>query len=190
MKLVSTTLTGNSAELIGDALTSVVKWVDMCLVIDTGVTDDTLQIARDIAGNKYVERKLEWTNDFSAARNFALDAAHELGGDWALTLDTDERIPSNGEDLRAALGSAKEGVIMLMDAGRTYAKERFFRLPMPERYQGPTHESFASYKVGTRTLTKATFSEVSKSAEQLQRKFERDVAILEPHVRANPTDPR
>jgi tetratricopeptide (TPR) repeat protein len=190
MKLVSTTLTGNSAALIGDALASVVAWVDTCLVIDTGVTDDSLAIARRVAGDKYAERKLEWTHDFSAARNFALDAAYELGGDWALTLDTDERIETNGVDLRAALGAATEGVLMLFDSGHHYAKERFFRLPMPERYAGPTHESFASYKVGTRTLERAVFRELTKSEAELRRKFERDVAILEPYVRSHPDEPR
>jgi tetratricopeptide (TPR) repeat protein len=190
MKLVSTTLTGNSAALIADALKSVVGWVDTCLVIDTGVTDETLRIAREVAGDKYVERQLAWTNDFSAARNFALDAAHELGGDWAVTLDTDERIEPNGEDLRAALGSTKEGVVMLFDAGRTYAKERFFRLPMPERYSGPTHEAFAAYQVGSRTLGRAFFRELPKSEAELARKFERDVAVLTPYVRDNPGDPR
>jgi glycosyltransferase involved in cell wall biosynthesis len=190
MKLVSTTLTANSSALIADAIASVVEWVDVCLVIDTGVTDDSLEIARRVAGDKYVERRLAWTNDFSAARNFALDAAHELGGTWAIMLDTDERIAPNGEDLRAALGSAEEGVIMLMDSERTYAKERCFRLPMPERYSGPTHESFASYKVGTRTLGRAVFREEPKSSHDLRRKFERDVAILEPYVREHPSDPR
>jgi tetratricopeptide (TPR) repeat protein len=190
MKLVSTTLTGNAAALIGDALKSVVGWVDVCLVIDTGVSDDTLTVARAIAGDKYAERRLVWTDDFSAARNFALAAAHELGGDWAVTLDTDERIEPNGVDLRAALGQAKEGVLMVMDHERTYAKERFFRLPMPERYAGPTHECFAAYRVGVRTLERATFRELAKSPEELRKKFERDAAILEAHVRAHPDDPR
>jgi glycosyltransferase involved in cell wall biosynthesis len=190
MKLVSTTLTGNAAALIGDALRSVLDWVDVCLVIDTGVTDDTLTIARDVAGSKYEGRTFPWRDDFAAARNFALDAAHELGGDWAVTLDTDERIEPNGANLRSLLGEATEGVLMVMDAARSYAKERFFRLPMPVRYVGPTHESFASYEVGTRTLERATFREVPKTTEQLRRKFERDAAILEAHVHAHPKDPR
>ena len=50
MKIASTTLTGNSAGIIADALRSAVEWVDICLVIDTGVTDDTLAIAQNIAG--------------------------------------------------------------------------------------------------------------------------------------------
>lgn len=190
MKLVSTTLTGNNADIIGDALRSVVEWVDACLVIDTGVTDRSLEIAREIAGEKYVERRFRWVSDFSAARNFALGAAAELGGDWALTVDTDERIELRGEDLRAALEAATEGVLMVMDASGTYAKERVFRLPAKARFTGPTHESYPSYQVGTRTLDLVRFVELPKSPEAYRAKFERDVEILRRHTRAHPKDPR
>ncbi len=190
VKIASTTLTGNNADIIGDALASVVDWVDMCLVIDTGLSDDSLKIAQQVAGSKLVERRFEWTQDFSAARNFALDAAHAIGADWAVTLDTDERIEPNGEDLRAAMAQATEGVLMLSDAGHTYAKERCFRLPARERFEGPTHESFPGYKVGVRTLARATFRELEKSAAASRRKFERDLQILTAHVRAHPNDAR
>ena len=190
MKIASTTLTGNNAEIIGDALRSALAWADHCLVIDTGVTDESLAIAKEIAGPKFVSRRFAWTRDFSAARNFALDAAHELGADWAVTLDTDERILANGEDLRAVMTSAKEGVLMMSDEKGTYAKERCFRLPARERFQGPTHEFFPAYKVGVKTLGRAAFRELDKSPEGLRNKFQRDLEILEPYVRAHPADPR
>ena len=101
VKIASTTLTGNNASIIGDALRSVVDWVDTCLVIDTGVSDESLAVAEGVAGAKFVLRRFDWIRDFSAARNFALDAAHAVGADWAITVDTDERIQPNGEDLRA-----------------------------------------------------------------------------------------
>jgi glycosyltransferase involved in cell wall biosynthesis len=188
--IASTTLTGNNASIIADAIKSAVDWVDICLVIDTGVTDDTLHIAREIAGSKYVERRFDWIGDFSAARNFALDAAHEIGAHWAVTLDTDERIHPEGVDLRGTLSSASEGVLMLSHAARTYAKERFFRLPCPERFSGPTHESFPAYKLGSRTLERAHFSELGKTPEQLRRKFLRDAEILRPYITQHPRDAR
>jgi glycosyltransferase involved in cell wall biosynthesis len=190
MKLISTTLTGNSGALIRDAICSVVDWVDLCLVIDTGVTDDSLQIAREAAGSKYAERKFAWVNDFSAARNFALDAAFDLQGDWAVTVDTDERIECNGEDIRGAIETASEGVLMVRDASGTYAKERFFRLPVRSRFRGPTHESFPAYEVGLRVLEKARFKEVPKTPEEYRAKFERDAGILARHTQQNPKDPR
>jgi glycosyltransferase involved in cell wall biosynthesis len=190
MKLVSTTLTGNNAELIGDALRSVLDWVDVCLVIDTGVTDGSLQVARELAGDKYRGRAFPWCNDFAAARNFALDAAHELGGDWAVTVDTDERLDLKGEDIRAVLQGATEGVLMMADQSGAYAKERFFRLPAAARFTGPTHESFPAWKVGSRVLAKARFTELPKSKEGYRRKFERDAAVLADYTREHPNDPR
>jgi tetratricopeptide (TPR) repeat protein len=69
-------------------------------------------------------------------------------------------------------------------------KERFFKLPMNERWVGPTHEAFAAYKVGCRTLGGVTFSEIAKSAEASRKKFERDVRALTEHTQTHPLDPR
>ncbi len=190
LKLISTTLTGNSEREIRDALRSVVDWVDVCLVVDTGVTDRTLEVAREIAGDKLVVREFAWRHDFSAARNFCLDAAHDLGGSWAITVDTDERLDLNGDDLRTTLRETPHGVVMMPDRDRVYMKERVFRLPMPVRYNGPTHESFTGYEVGLEILESASFWELPKTPEQLKRKFERDLEVLRPYVESHPYDPR
>ena len=77
--IVSTTLTGSNADIIGDAIASVLEQVDRCLVIDTGAKDDSIDVARRVAGDKLLVREFPWQNDFSAARNFALEAATEAG---------------------------------------------------------------------------------------------------------------
>jgi tetratricopeptide (TPR) repeat protein len=190
MKLVATTFTSNAASIIRDAIKSVVSWVDVCLIIDTGVTDATLEIARRAAGDKYVARTFRWRNDFSAARNFALDTARKLGGDWAVTVDTDERLDLMGQNIRAVLASANEEMLMMSSKDGSYVKERFFRLPTRVRWSGPTHESFPSYKVKRRVLGKGFFHELPKSASALRRKFERDAAMLEAYTRKHPFNPR
>src|SRR6187551_2491141 len=90
--IVSTTLTGSNADIIGEALASVLEQVDRCIVIDTGARDDTLDVARKVAGDKLLLREFPWKNDFAAARNFALEAAAAPSASWAVTLDTDERL--------------------------------------------------------------------------------------------------
>ena len=187
--IVATTLSGNAAADIGDALRSVVDWVDWCLLIDTGISDGTIRVAREIAGPKLVVRAFPWTNDFGAARDFALAAAHELGADWAVTLDTDERLDLQGLDIHDALREAAAETLHVQHEAGTYGKERFFRLPARGSWHGPTHEAYSGGGP-TATLPQLVFDELGKDADQYRKKAERDIAILIPHIAAHPHDPR
>ncbi|HET7094851.1 MAG TPA: glycosyltransferase, partial [Thermomicrobiales bacterium] len=190
LRLVSVTLAGNgNAAIIGDALRSVVNWVDACIVLDTGIADDTLEAARAVAGDKLVVRSFPWIDDFAAARNAALEAAAAWGAAWAAILDTDERIDLRDVDIRAALTAAEADVLLVAHDGGTYAKERFFRLPARGRFHGPTHEAFLAN--GPRAeLAGPVFREEPKSADGYRRKAERDIAILTRHTADHPDDPR
>ncbi|HEY1696513.1 MAG TPA: glycosyltransferase [Polyangiaceae bacterium] len=189
MKLISTTLTGNCEKVIGDALKSVVDWVDHCLVIDTGVTDRTLEVARDIAKDKYIEGKFPWINDFAAARNFALQAAHEAGGTWSMSLDTDERIETHGEDVRGALEACDVECVLVMHYSETHYRERIFRMPAKHRFTGPTHESYPGYK-SFAFLDKTRTVELEKTPEEALRKFVRDAVVLTDYTAKHPEVPR
>jgi hypothetical protein len=190
--IVSTTLTGSNADIIGDALASIAPHVDRCLVIDTGARDSTLEVARRVAGEKLFVREFPWRNDFAAARNFALEAATQLGARWAVTVDTDERLHfAPGVELRQALLQAKGKVLLVAIEDGSYAKERVFRLPAKVRWTGPTHEAVQGKRDGDNgVLAGVTFSELPKDAAALAAKFERDVAILRAHTAAHPADAR
>jgi len=58
--------------------------VDEQIVVDTGSTDRTVEIAEEMGAKVF---HFEWINDFSAARNYAIDKAK---GDWIIFLDCDE----------------------------------------------------------------------------------------------------
>ncbi|WP_248085540.1 tetratricopeptide repeat-containing glycosyltransferase family 2 protein [Paenibacillus silvae] len=76
----------NEAEGLNRCLESVVGLVDEIVIVDTGSTDNTLQIAREHNVKLY---NYAWNNDFAAARNYALD---QSTSDWNLVLDADEFI--------------------------------------------------------------------------------------------------
>jgi len=190
MRLISTTLAGNNQELIADALQSVLPFVDKCILIDTGITDSTLDIAKEIAKKKLVVKKYLWKNDFSDARNFALEAAKEAGADWAITVDTDERIHVNQDDIRKFLESTAESLVLMEYLDGHYRKERAFRIPTVGAYYGPTHEAFVGHASRPAVFPTARFSEIPKTVEGYRRKFERDVVILSQHTAENPNDPR
>jgi glycosyltransferase involved in cell wall biosynthesis len=81
----------NEEQFIAGCLDSARPFVDEIVVLDTGSTDRTVEIAR--AHGARVEH-FTWCNDFAAARNVAIDA---VTTDWVLMLDADERLtPESG----------------------------------------------------------------------------------------------
>lgn len=74
----------NEAETLPRCLDSVRDFVDEMVVVDTGSTDDTPEIARDRGAEVFT---FDWCDDFAAARNASLSYA---SGDWILVLDADE----------------------------------------------------------------------------------------------------
>ena len=84
MKLTVTVITHNEADHIGAALDSV-AWADEVIVVDSGSTDRTVEIARAKASRVIVR---EWPG-YSAQKNFAADQA---ANEWVLSMDADERV--------------------------------------------------------------------------------------------------
>ena len=67
-------------------LSSAKELADEMVIYDTGSSDNSIVIARQF-GAKVIEGY--WDEDFSRARNEALEDCH---GDWILWLDADEAI--------------------------------------------------------------------------------------------------
>lgn len=82
-KISAIIIVKNGENLIKDCINSV-SFCDEVIVVDSGSTDKTLDIAKDMGAKVYV---LE-SDDFSALRNFGLEKA---AGEWILYVDVDER---------------------------------------------------------------------------------------------------
>lgn len=185
--IVSVTVTDSREQEIVGALQSVVDRVDLVVVIDTGVRDRTLDLAREVAGDKLYVENHEWI-DFSAARNFGLDAARHLGAKWALIVDSDERINFHGEDLREKLESTTADALLVEADNGFYAKEKFIRLASAAHYYGPTHEVLLG---GSRDHFRGvSFTELLKTDAALEAKHRRDIPLLKEFIEKNPSDPR
>ena len=101
----------NEMEFLADCLRPLAPRCDQVVIVDTGSTDGTIGLAERYATTLL---KRPFTDDFSAARNAALDRAHT---DWALFLDADERLTGpEFERLRALLPtlSAEVGGVRLL----------------------------------------------------------------------------
>lgn len=82
----------NEEKTIGDTLKSVKDMVDEIIVVDTGSTDNSIDIIKSYGGKVYRE---EWKDDFSYIRNIGLNKAK---GKWILVLDCDEIINDEGKE--------------------------------------------------------------------------------------------
>lgn len=80
----------NEEQFIKQSLESVNELVDEIIIVDTGSTDNTINIIKSLPFiNKIKIFNFEWVNDFSKARNFSIEKATS---DWILVLDSDETI--------------------------------------------------------------------------------------------------
>jgi glycosyltransferase involved in cell wall biosynthesis len=129
-------------------LAAVAEHVDELIVVDTGSTDRTVEIAESF-GARILHH--EWDGDFSAARNVALDAATS---DWLFYLDADEvLVEGDGPRLRELLGRTwREGFwftetnhVGEIEDGVAVAHNalRLFRNRPAYRFEGRVHEQFA-----------------------------------------------
>lgn len=85
----------NEGKYLRGCLESVKGVVDEIVIVDTGSTDKTVEIAREYGAKIYY---YEWSKDFSAARNFALE---KCTYEWILYLDADERLmPQSREEVK------------------------------------------------------------------------------------------
>jgi glycosyltransferase involved in cell wall biosynthesis len=76
----------NEAQLMGNCLRGVGEFADEILVVDTGSTDKTVEIARKF-GARIIRHR--WDGSYGRARNVYVRSAR---GDWILVLDGDEAI--------------------------------------------------------------------------------------------------
>ena len=91
----------NNEQTIRPCLESIRPWVDEMIVVDTGSTDSTPQICREL-GAFVVD--WAWRDDFSAARNESLRHAT---GEWLFWMDSDDTIPQDcGQRLRRLVDAA------------------------------------------------------------------------------------
>lgn len=99
----------NEATTLPACLDSVRAVVDELVVVDTGSTDGTQQVAREYGA---IVPEFAWTGDFAVARNYALQ---HVTGDWVLVLDADEQlVPAVVPEIQRAIADPQALVINLI----------------------------------------------------------------------------
>lgn len=120
-------------------LTSLAGVVDEIVVVDTGSSDASVDIAEGHGARVFHH---QWEDDFSRARNVGLE---QVRGRWVLYIDADERLgPVNREELVQRLEGAREVAfrILLHPFVRStpYYEYRLWRNDDRIRFSGVIHE--------------------------------------------------
>jgi tetratricopeptide (TPR) repeat protein len=184
----------NEGHRIGKCLESVQGLVDEIVVVDTGSTDNTLEVVAQYGAKTGY---FEWCDDFSAARNVSLSLAT---GDWIMWLDPDDVLPKDchakiREVMRQGLGKKKAYYWVLDDRGfepvRCLQMRLFPNLP-GVKFTMPIHEQVTPSLADIGVTCEVTDIRVEhygySSPEVVKEKQNRYLGIIESWLKKHPDD--
>lgn len=197
----------NEEDNIEYCLSHLKSVVDEQIVVDTGSTDRTVEIAEKVRAKVF---HFDWIDDFSAARNFALSKAK---GDWIIFLDCDEYFSDSSiqlikKHIKGINGNRNiDGILselINIDKDKnviSVAKNvspRIFRNRKNIKYRNRIHEFLSDTKRekfnfsvvcldGSNEL-KILHTGYDKKVVQEKNKNERNISMLKKELAENPTD--
>ena len=161
MKLSLCVICKNEERTIERCINSVKNEVDEMIIVDTGSTDKTIDIAKSLGAEVF---EIEWEKDFAKARNYAISKAT---GDWIIFLDADEYVLEEDRQYTRnyvieAMNRDKEAILVEMinvgdkDITSIFRPIRLFKRHSNIMYTGKIHEII--YRTD-RTIKMLTFRE-------------------------------
>lgn len=192
MKLSACYIVRNEEQNITASLASIKQVVDEIIVVDTGSTDRTKELAGAYGAVIY---DYPWQDDFSAPRNFAITKA---SGDWILFMDADEVLVSPEsfrQEWEKLLEEAECDIILLrrwdIDSLREKKQTvsdfspRLFRNCAELRYQGRIHEQIVKSHGELKKIFAPEAMSMWHTGYQPQviaEKLQRNLAILQMEI--------
>jgi GT2 family glycosyltransferase/tetratricopeptide (TPR) repeat protein len=189
----------NEEENLAECLASIEGLVDEIVVVDTGSTDRTRELAERLGARVF---EFPWVDDFAAARNESLRHAT---GDWVFWMDADDRLSAESRERLRALfaGLDSENAAYAMKCrcvpdretgvATTVDHVRLFRNRPDVRWRYRVHEQILPAVRATGAEVRAAdvvIEHVGYTDPALRaKKQERDLRLLELDQQANPDDP-
>ncbi len=186
----------NEEAYLQECLESIEDVVDEIIVVDTGSTDRTVEIAMQFDAEVH---HIPWNDDFAAARNESIKHAT---GDWILQLDADERLdPESKKELRRWLeNKSKMCASVLIDSpkeennkGHISRAHRLFRNLPGIEYSGLIHEQVSPSV--SKLKGEEGFSNIKvmhlgydKSEDEMHEKSERNYQLLKRQIAQEPNN--
>jgi hypothetical protein len=177
-------------------LASAVDLVDETIVVDTGSSDSTREVAAGF-GARVVD--FAWIDDFAAARN---ESIRQARGDWIFWLDADDRIDdANREKLRTLFAQLPDELLAYLVEYRALEnphapgvdRAALFRNHAQVRWEHRVHEQIlpALERQGGRVCPTdvVIWHKGYGDPDQVRRKLERNFRLLQLEYAETPFDP-
>ncbi|MCF6152840.1 putative glycosyltransferase fused to TPR-repeat domain [Candidatus Kuenenia stuttgartiensis] len=198
VKLSACLIVKNESGILPRCLESIQSFADEIIIVDTGSTDNTVEIALRYKAKVH---HFQWRNDFSAARNESLQHAN---GDWILYIDADEIIDkANALKIRSLINSKD---IMALTVRQCIPQQcdniatsfyseycRVFRRHPEIRFEGTIHEQIlpSIKRLGGKILRTDIIIHhwaYAFSKEKKRQRAERNLNYLLKEFEKNPDD--
>lgn len=179
----------NEEKNIGHCLNALKQYPFEIVITDTGSNDHTKKFAHKYTDKVY---DFEWTQDFSAARNFCISKA---SNDWILSIDCDEYLEPFDYGLLESLLYANThsvGTIQIKNQMTTRSgQDSYFTMSVPRlfnrkyyHFYSPIHEQIVPIKANDIYCVFTTelcviHSGYNGSPEEMAVKQKRNIDILE-----------
>lgn len=192
IRLTACMMVKNEEEMLPRCLESIRGRVDEIVVVDTGSTDRTVEIARSFGARVYHH---PWQNDFSLHRNQSISYA---SGSWIFIIDADEEYrPSSCASLReeTALAETKgfDTLVLRVENSLQEGKEnvcsdsiRVFRRNGRIRYEGIVHNELTGWKNPGASSGRIVHYGYDRGTASARMKFERTATLLRKQIAENP----
>ncbi len=180
----------NEAHVVREALESAVPYLDTWVVVDTGSTDDTIEVIRSF----FAARGIPGTLHERPWRDFGTNRTEALGlcrgrADYAWVLDADD-IVVGPLDLSAL---EADSYIMRYGADFRYWRKQLFRTSLPWEYRGAVHEYAVSLAAASEARLQGAYHIESRRLGDRSRapdKYLRDAEILLRELGRDPSNSR
>ncbi len=178
---------------LAKCLESVKPHVDEIVIVDTGSTDSTVDIARRFTGKVYFH---PWEDSFSKARNYSLSYATK---DWIFIIDADEELlPESGPLVREAVANAGSADALLINIISVYASgkraarhnlERICRNNGAIRFEGIVHNQMTGAKEIRASKVELKHYGYDLNEKKRNEKFLRTAGLLKKTIEEDPENP-
>lgn len=185
----------NEAHVIERCLRSVLPYIDGWAIADTGSTDGTQELVRNLLAGRpgeLIERS--WV-DFAHNRNEALQLAHKYG-EYALVIDADDVFEADPEFQWDALGASGYMLEVVFGDDQSFWRVALMRLGMDWVWEGVIHEVPVSSQLSEVMKSKLRGPRIriigggARSQQSLQEKYLKDVEVLRRALVDLPDNPR